>query len=102
MELRMPVDYPGAAVGGGDAIDGPDFFALNTTQQTALYAFWTASGEFLVRVTRRSSSETAPRRPSCMDIAFGPPTKPWKTMLCAAPGTPVPEALLVAHGASLR
>ena len=39
MELRMPVGYPGAAVGGGDAIDGPEFFALSTVQQTALCAF---------------------------------------------------------------
>ena len=51
MELRMPVGYPGAAVGGGDAIDGPAFFALSTAQQTALCAFWTAPSEFLVRVT---------------------------------------------------
>ena len=47
----MPVGHPGAAVGGGDAIDGPGFFALSTVQQTALFAFWTATGEFLVRVT---------------------------------------------------
>ena len=44
MELRMPVGYPGAAVGGGDALDGPGFFALNAVQQIALYAFWTAPG----------------------------------------------------------
>ena len=51
MELRMPVGYPGAAVGGGDALDGPSFFALNAPQQRAMFAFWTAPGEFLVRVT---------------------------------------------------
>ena len=53
MELRMPVGHPGAAVGGGDAFDGPGFFALNAAQQqqSALFAFWTAPGEFLVRVT---------------------------------------------------
>ena len=51
MELRMPVGYPGATVGGGDAIDGPGFFALSTAQQTVLFAFWTATEEFLVRVT---------------------------------------------------
>ena len=51
MELRMPVGHPGAAVGGGDAFDGPSFFALNAAQQRAMFAFWTASGEFLVRVT---------------------------------------------------
>ena len=47
----MPVGYPGAAVGGGDAIDGADFFGLNTAQQAALFTFWTATGEFLFRVT---------------------------------------------------
>ena len=51
MELRMPVGHPGAAVGGGDAFDGPGFFALNAAQQSAMFAFWTAPGEFLVRVT---------------------------------------------------
>ena len=51
MELRMPVGHPGAAVGGGDAFDGPSFFALNAPQQRAMFAFWTAPGEFLVRVT---------------------------------------------------
>ena len=51
MELRMPVGYPGAAVGGGDALDGQTFFALSTPQQRAMFAFWTAPGEFLVRVT---------------------------------------------------
>ena len=44
MELRMPLGYPGAAVGGGDALDGPGFFALNAVQQPALFAFWTAPG----------------------------------------------------------
>ena len=39
MELRMPVGYPGAAVGGSDdALDGPGLFALNAVQQSAL--FW--------------------------------------------------------------
>ena len=47
----MPLGHPGAVVGGGDVIDGPGFFALNTVQQTALCAFWTAPGEFLVRET---------------------------------------------------
>ena len=47
----MPVGHPGVAVGGGDALDGPTFFALNAVQQSALFAFWTASGQFLVRVT---------------------------------------------------
>ena len=51
MELRVPVGHPSAAVGGGDAIDGPGFFALNAVQQSALFAFWAAPGEFLVRVT---------------------------------------------------
>ena len=51
MELRMPVGYPGAAVGGGDALDGKTFFALDAPQQRAMVAFWTAPGEFLVRVT---------------------------------------------------
>ena len=51
MELRMPVGHPGAAVGGGDALDGQTFFALNAPQQRAMLAFWTAPGEFLVRVT---------------------------------------------------
>ena len=51
MELRAPGGYPGAAVGGGDALDGPAFFALNAPQQRAMFAFWTAPGEFLVRVT---------------------------------------------------
>ena len=51
MELRMSVGYPGAVVDGGDAIDGPGFFGLNATQQAALFTFWTAPGEFLVRVT---------------------------------------------------
>ena len=51
MELRMPVGYPGAAVGGGDALDGQTFFALNAPQQRAMFAFWTAPGEFLIRVT---------------------------------------------------
>ena len=47
----MPVGYPGAAVGGGDALDGKTFFALDAPQQRAMVAFWTAPGEFLVRVT---------------------------------------------------
>ena len=47
----MPMGHPGGAVGGGDALDGPTFFALNAVQQSALFAFWTASGEFLIRVT---------------------------------------------------
>ena len=47
----MPVGHAGAAVGGGDALDGPGFFALNAVQQSALFAFWEAPGEFLVRVT---------------------------------------------------
>ena len=51
MELRVPVGYPGAAVGGGDALDGETFFALDAPQQRAMVAFWTAPGEFLVRVT---------------------------------------------------
>ena len=50
----MPVGYPGAAVGGGDALDGPGFFALNAVQQSALFAFWAAPGEFLVRVTHQA------------------------------------------------
>ena len=51
MELRMPVAYPGAAVGGGDALNGQTFFALSTPQQRAMFTFWTTPGEFLVRVT---------------------------------------------------
>ena len=51
MELRVPVGYPGAAVGGGDVLNGQTFFALSTPQQRALFTFWTTPGEFLVRVT---------------------------------------------------
>ena len=51
MELRAPVGYPGAAVNGGDVLNGQTFFALTTPQQRALFTFWTTPGEFLVRVT---------------------------------------------------
>ena len=44
MELRIPLGYPGAAVGGGDALDGPGFFALNAVQQSALFAFSVRAG----------------------------------------------------------
>ena len=51
MEMRMPEGYPGAAVGGGDVLDGETYSALDVPQQRAIVAFWTAPGEFLVRVT---------------------------------------------------
>ena len=47
----MPLGYPDAVVGGGDAANGAGFFGLNTAQQAALLTFWGAPGEFLVRVT---------------------------------------------------
>ena len=47
----MPMGHPGAAVGGGGAFDGPSFSALPAAQQRAMFAFWAAPGEFLVRVT---------------------------------------------------
>ena len=51
MEMRMPEEYPGAAIGGGDVLNGETYSALDVPQQRALVAFWTAPGEFLVRVT---------------------------------------------------
>ena len=47
----MPEGYPGAAVGGGDVLDGETYSALDVPQQRAIVAFWTAPGEFLIRVT---------------------------------------------------
>ena len=47
----MPEEYPGAAIGGGDVLNGETYSALDVPQQRALVAFWAAPGEFLVRVT---------------------------------------------------